>query len=173
MEVWKEISGFCGYQVSNIGRVKRSKKDKEKIIRQQKTNSGYLSVSIYKCGKQYRKNVHRLVADAFLRNENELPFVNHKDENKLNNSVENLEWCSADYNMNYGTINKRISDKRKERTSVKKKPVVQFIGDGKNGIIFESISSAAKETGTQRTSILNCCKGTQKTANGYKWKYAN
>lgn len=120
-EIWKDIPGFENiYQVSNIGNVKtldkyvnssiknnNKVKRKTKILKQYNKN-GYLQVSLSKENKRYYFGVHRLVAMAFLPNTNNLPQVNHKDENKLNNKVDNLEWCSAKYNCNYGTRNSKI-----------------------------------------------------------------
>ena len=108
-EIWKDIDGYEGlYKVSNLGRVKslnylRKGIEKERIPN--KNNSGYLIVGLHKDGKIKNFLIHRLVAEAFIENVNDLPQVNHKDENKLNNCVENLEWCSAKYNSNYGEHN--------------------------------------------------------------------
>jgi len=99
MELWKDIVGYEGYyQVSNYGRVKSLRKNK---ILNQRNRSLYLAVSICFNGVNKSYNVHRLVAIAFLPNINSLPQVNHKDENKKNNHVSNLEWCSAKYNNRY------------------------------------------------------------------------
>ena len=93
MEQWRDIEGFDGlYQVSNQGRVKSLKYGKEKILKGVKSCNGYLTVGLCKDGKEVRKYIHRLVAEAFLPNPQNLPQVNHKDEDKTNNCVENLEW---------------------------------------------------------------------------------
>lgn len=104
--------------------------------------------------------VHRLVAQEFISNPNNLPEVNHKDDNHSNNNVNNLEWCSRLYNVNYG-----------DRTKKTYVPVIMF--DLNNNIIkeFNNQVEAAKETGVKQGSISNCCRGFSKTAGGYKWRY--
>lgn len=127
MENWKTIPETDGlYSVSNLGNVRRNEHYttvkpneqkqnetvafyKEKLIKPYKDSTGYLVVSLRDSkGNTYRKKIHRLVAQAFLPNPDNLNVVNHKDENKLNNVVENLEWCTTNYNANYGTRNARI-----------------------------------------------------------------
>lgn len=122
-EIWKDIVGYEGlYQVSNLGNVKRLKGYKgrgkgyiveEHFIQPSINSRGYQNVVLCKNGKTKTFSMHRLVAIAFLDNSNNLPQVNHKDENKLNNCVDNLEWCNSKYNNNYGTRNKKCSDKWK------------------------------------------------------------
>lgn len=111
-EIWKNIMGFNGYQVSNIGRVRSLKT--YKILKQTINNKGYKILGLSKRGKMSTFLVHRLVADAFIPNPNKLPCINHKDENPLNNCVSNLEWCDQKYNINYGShTNRMIETKRK------------------------------------------------------------
>lgn len=122
-EIWKDIVGYEGlYQVSNLGNVKRLKGYKgrgkgyiveEHLIKPSINSNGYQNVVLCKNGKTKTFTMHRLVAIAFLYNSDNLPQVNHKDENKLNNCVDNLEWCDSKYNNNYGTRNKKCSDKWK------------------------------------------------------------
>lgn len=126
MENWKDIKGYEGlYQVSDCGRIKSLARDvfnprgtvirhmEEKILVQCIDNHGYGRVHLYLNGKMKKIFVHRLVAMAFIENPENKPMINHKDENPLNNCVENLEWCDAKYNANYGTRNARISQKRR------------------------------------------------------------
>lgn len=119
MEIWKDILGYEGlYQISNHGRLKslpkmvgRGKRymSKERIVSSHKSPNGYLRTHLDKEGKRHFFSVHRLVAQAFLDNPNNYPCVNHKNEIRSDNRVENLEWCSFKYNANYGTRNKKIS----------------------------------------------------------------
>ena len=117
-EIWKDIENYDGiYQISNFGRVKslsrqtKSGKYKEIIKKPSLAGRGYYRLALCKNGKPKYYYIHRLVAKAFIPNPNNLPLVNHKDENKLNNNVNNLEWCDSEYNMNYGfcNIKKNIS----------------------------------------------------------------
>ena len=122
-EIWKDIVGYEGlYQVSNLGNVKRLKGYKgrgkgyiveEHLIQPSINSRGYQNVILCKNGKTKTFTMHRLVAIAFLDNSDNFPQVNHKDENELNNCVDNLEWCDSKYNNNYGTRNKKCSDKWK------------------------------------------------------------
>lgn len=115
-EVWKEIPGYDGkYFISSFGNVKviyKWIKDNEKILSPMINKDGYYQVnlSLHKNVKHHR--IHRLVAEAFIDNPNGYPMVNHKDENKLNNRVDNLEWCDHTYNIRYGTRTKRSFEKR-------------------------------------------------------------
>lgn len=100
MEVWKDVVGFDRYQVSNEGRV-RSLKGRIKILKQSNHHQGYKHLNICQDGKQHKIKVHRLIAKAFLPNPTNLEQVNHKDGNKANNNVSNLEWCSRTDNNNH------------------------------------------------------------------------
>lgn len=107
-ELWRDIPYYEGlYQISNYGRVRSFHKNKTKYKTQRTNNRGYLVVQLYKNGKMKNEYVHRLVALTFIPNPNHFPQVNHKDEDKQNNYVENLEWCTAKYNNNYGTARQR------------------------------------------------------------------
>lgn len=169
MEIWKDVNGYEGiYQISTKGRVRNIKYDR--LLRQAKHRTGYVSVMLYRNGNPKRINIHRLVAENFIEKPDGCDIVNHKDENKSNNNIENLEWCSGEYNMKYGTLGKRITQKR-GHCARKKRKVIQMDGCGNTLHIWDSISTASKETGTARTSIFECCIGIHKTANGYVWKY--
>ena len=174
-EIWKDIQGYEGlYQVSNLGRVKSLERYKsnhsckqlvpERIIKVRKNWDGYLKVTLCKDGKVKTYKVHRLVATAFIENPDNLKEINHKDEDKINNCVENLEWCTRVYNCNYGTRSKRSAEKHS-------KPV---IGIHKiTGLILEfpSTMEAERQIGIRHDNISNCCKGKQKSAGGYYWHY--
>lgn len=114
IELWEDIKGYEGrYKISNKGRVKSLINNKgnfrEKILKPSKDKDGYLQVGLSKNGIQKTKRIHQLVAKAFIKNPCNYPLINHKDENKSNNNVDNLEWCTVIYNNNYGTRNKRLS----------------------------------------------------------------
>ena len=111
-EIWKDIQGYEGmYQVSSHGRVRSFKWNRCKILKTRKDKKGYIVVTLTKHSKNYVPKVHRLVAIAFIPNPNNLPQVNHKDEDKSNNNIDNLEWCTNEYNRNYGTRNERAIKK--------------------------------------------------------------
>ena len=112
-EIWRDVKGFEGlYKVNRKGEIYSLLKN---IIRPPKDNGyGYDSITLNKNGKKITRYIHRIVAEAFIPNPNNYPMVNHKDENKKNNNVENLEWCTASYNVNYGTAKIRATIKNKE-----------------------------------------------------------
>ena len=197
-EIWRDVKGYEGlYQVSNLGRVKslerfiKTRKNKngmngyihkqESIRIPTKDYKGYLRLSLCKEGKLKLFRIHRLVAEAFIPNPNNLPQVNHKDENKENNCISNLEWCTNEYNHNYGTRNKRVAEKQKGRKipfeQIKNKIAVLQINKDTNEVIrkYDSIKEAQICCGikTHYSHIGACCKGERKTAYGFKWRYAN
>ena len=109
MEEWRAVPGYEGlYEVSNMGNVRNVRRNK--LLRLPKTNDGYIRVSLYKNGIKTCFQVHRLVAQAFIENPDNLPMINHKDEDKTNNNVTNLEWCDVKYNNNYGSRLERSRD---------------------------------------------------------------
>lgn len=187
MEIWRDVNNYEGlYQVSNQGNVRsldRPRKNydintggfteiliKGKYLKPRITPFGYKAVLLSKNSKRKWYFVHKLVAEAFIDNPDELPFVNHKDENKLNNNVENLEWCTHKYNDNYGTRNERISKAKINNTYNVKS--VQCI---ETGVIYPSIREASRQTNIPNTNISACCKGKYgyKTAGGFHWKYTS
>ena len=126
IEEWRDIKGYEGiYQVSNLGNIrsldrmiKHFPKDyfqKGKILKPGQSTNGYLMVILMNHNKRKTRNVHRLVAEALLENSEGLEEINHKDEDKTNNRVDNLEWCDHKYNANYGNRNKKISIKARNR----------------------------------------------------------
>lgn len=162
MEEWRDIKGYEGlYQVSNEGRVKGLKRNN---LRKFNDNGyGYYMVLLSKDGIKKPLYVHRLVAEAFIPNPDNLPQVNHKNELKHQNNVDNLEWCSNKYNMNYGTARERTSEKQR-------KEVHQFKLDGELVKIYNGINTCA-EFGFEPSCISQCCNGVRKTHKGYIWKY--
>lgn len=160
VEIWKEIVGNENdYLVSNTGKVKNIHNGN--VLKNNPCKNGYLKVDL-RYEKKRTVLVHRLVAEAFLSNPNKYPQVNHKDENKHNNCVDNLEWCDAKYNVNYG-----------ENSKIRNSRVMQCDMDGNVIKIFESIKEASRELNIIEQSISMCCRGVRKTASGYRWCYAN
>lgn len=159
-EIFKDIEGYENlYQISNHGRVKslgNDKTRKEKILKLTKYNNGYLMVILSKQGKVKHFLVHRLVSEAFIPNPDNLSCVNHKDENKMNNTIQNLEWCDYKYNNNYGT--------RTEKTSKKVLCV-------ETGVVYPSVKEAKEKT--KLHSIDAVCRGMRKTCGNFHWKYVN
>lgn len=162
-ETWKDIKGYEGlYQVSDKGRVRNA----DGLIMSQTKRGKYLKVGLSKNGIKKGVSVHRLVALAFIDNPNDLPYVNHKDEDKHNNVATNLEWCTAQYNSTYGTA--------KERNVVsRRKPVIAT--DVKTGEehYFPSLSEAQKQGFAKTSAISRAIAGWcgMKQTGGYYWKY--
>ena len=159
-EIWKDIKGYEGhYQVSNWGRGKSLKWNKEKILQPLIQSNGYYYIGLVKNNKRINYKIHRLVAEAFLPNPNNYKEVNHKDENKANNVVTNLEWCDRKYNQNYGTRTEKCSKK-----------VYQYTLDGKFVKEWKSTAECGRN-GFSQSSVSACCRGRYKTANGFIWSY--
>lgn len=166
-EIWKNISGYPNYQISNMGRVKslgNNKTRKEKILKGVENGRGYLQVVLNKEGKGKKYRIHRLVAAAFIPNPDNLPQVNHRNENKTDNRVENLEYCDSKYNINYGSRNERMA-------KAKSIPILQFSKTDDLLRKWDSAIEVKNELGFDNGYISNCCKGKLKSAYGYKWHY--
>lgn len=160
----KDIAGFEGkYAIDTDGNVwsYRSKK----YLKPRYTQKGYARVHL---GLNTDYYVHRLVAKAFIPNPDELPFINHKDENKLNNKVENLEWCTQKYNDNYGTKRKRLSNAQK-----KKKPVIMYDKETQEKIAeFSSLAEASRVMNADYSNIRVACNSNfKRKCAGYLWKF--
>ena len=164
--IWKDVRNYEGlYQVSNTGLVKRIpsvKCKKERILSQGTQKTGYNYVNLSKNGETHTKRVHRLVAEAFIPNIDNLPEVNHKNEIKNDNRIDNLEWCTREYNLNYGV--------RCKKFSVARGKAVQCV---ETKHIYPSARNASKHTGIYQSSISRCCNKEHgfKTAGGYHWEY--
>ena len=166
-EVWCTIKGFENiYEVSDQGRVKSIGYGDVRILRPIRDQDGYLLVNLYKNGEKKMCKVHRLVAQAFIQNPDNLPQVNHKDENKTNNYVQNLEWCDSKYNNNYGTSNQRRSEKLS-------KPVLQFTKDGEFVKEWKSMNDIQRNLNYSKGNISSCCTGRCKSAYNFIWKFKN
>ena len=175
-EIWKDIVGYEGlYQVSNYGRVRSLDRTytqkarngsilkhtyKGQILKPNNV-SGYLQVNIQKHKKRNDQKIHRLVAEAFIPNLNNLPQVNHIDGNKHNNHVDNLEWVTTSENQlhSYYVLKNNL------------KPVIQYDLEGNFIKEWEATKIASIKLNIHASNITNCCKNNRKTAGGYIWKY--
>lgn len=171
-EIWKDIKGYEGkYQISNTGFVKSlnfNHTGKEKILKNKVNRRGYCYVTIYQNGKQNYPGIHRLVAETFIPNPNQLEQVNHIDGNKENNNIENLEWCTQ-------TENIRHADKTglsNHRGTIKAVEQLDLNGNVINK--FDALADAGRFLGIKGkpVGISRVIRGKRKTAYGYKWRYA-
>lgn len=170
IELWKDIPDYEGlYQVSNTGKIKsfqkwkRAKCPDEYVIKGTVANNGYAQVTLYKKNHRRKFLVHRLVAEAFVENPCNCAFVNHIDENKLNNCADNLEWCTVRYNNAYGTAKFRSM-------LTKSLPIVQLHPTGEWIAIYRGVSFAEDITGISHNEIAACLRGRLDSAGGYLWK---
>ena len=173
------IKGFPGYKISTSGEVFTDHYLHHPIKRKlkpRKSKNGYYNVLLYKDNKGYSKSIHRLVAEAFIPNLYNLPQVNHIDGNKLNNCVDNLEWCDNSYNIRHAIRNGlidtgRLLNSTQKMSNKNKKSVLQFDLEGNFIAEYDSAKEAAKSCGL--TNISACCIGKYKTAGGFLWRYKN
>lgn len=185
-EIWKDVYfidkeivyDYCGYyQISNTGRIRSCDRyvkagikynnqilHKGRIVKPVKLKSGYYMVNLSKKGKENRKSIHRIVASVFIPNPYNLPCVNHKDGNKKNNNVNNLEWCSYKENEKHSwkVLGKQVTNKRK---------VKQYDLQGNFIKTWNSITEAQKKLKINNISFV--CNKLRKTAGGYVWVYAD
>lgn len=165
-EEWRDVPGYEGlYKVSNIGRVKSLNFDgssEERIMTPYDVHK-YKRIRLFKNKTPKSVGVHRLVADAFIDNPENKPYINHIDGNQSNNHVINLEWCTQSENTihAYRVLGFKASGGREKKR-------VRLVETGQ---IFGSIKEASRITGHNRTSIISCCKGRYKTSNGMHWEY--
>lgn len=189
IEEWVEIKDYPMYLISNKGRCKSKERyvrngqgiihKKEKILKPSINNHGYLRYLLYQDGKQYRKYVHRLVADAFIPNPENKPCINHIDCNPKNNAIENLEWCTAKENSSWmmknnrhGSLNKDFEEHHRNGMKALSKSVIgKSIITGEE-IYFEFLNDV-KKIGFQPSCVCNCCKGIRFSHAGYTWRYAS
>ena len=170
-EIWKDIKGYEGYyQISSFGRVRSldrfdgfKNNIKGKLIKCFLSKTGYVRVSLSKNQKYKKFQVHRLVAQAFIENKNNFSQVNHIDEKRDNNNVNNLEWCSAKYNSNYGNRPKRIS-------KIKSKPVISISGSGLMRY-FKSARKASEVLGVEFKNISAVANGKRNHTGGYRFMF--
>lgn len=180
-EIWKSIKNYEGiYEVSNLGKVRsldrkimNSKNYIQKrrgiFLSNQISRKGYLTVNLSKNGENKRIPIHRLVAQAFIINPLNLLQVNHKDENKKNNCVNNLEWCTNEYNSRYGTKGKRTSEKNRNNKSTSK-AIYQYNFSGELLKMWPSAGECERK-GFNHTGISQCCNGKINSYKGYIWTH--
>lgn len=177
MENWRPVAGYESlYLVSDNGNVKslpklitysdgRIRKYNEKILKLQISKSGYTVINLTKDGCKCTKYVHRLVAEAFIPNPEQLPEINHIDEDKTNNHSSNLEWCDRTYNNHHSMITETLNES-------KKVPVIQLTLDGSFIRRWSGIREAARGLGMKtHKHIRECCLGQAKSCYGFKWQY--
>lgn len=171
-EVWEPVKGYEGlYEVSNLGRVKSlymfrhninenklEKIRRDKILSQRIHKTGYMITSLSKNKKRKDFYTHRLVANAFIPNPEKKTYINHIDENKTNNKVENLNWCTQKENVRFSTRTKKIE---------------QLTIDGKHIKTWNNLYEIKDVLGYKKSHINQCCKGTREKSCGYKWRYVN
>lgn len=176
-EIWKPIEGYEGiYSVSNYGRVKRLQRTmynsgtkggiytiREKILtpRVNTKRHGYCEISLHKNGKEKRFKIHRLVAIAFIPNPQHLPEVHHKDGNKKNNNVSNLEWVTSKQNKEHAWLNKLINSNHRKRP----------IKCNESGICFESVVQASQLLKCDRRGIFRVLSGEKEKVKGMSFSY--
>lgn len=208
-EEWRPVKGYEGlYEVSSFGRVRsldrwvnhyRGNKKafrKGQMLKLRTDKDGYVRVGLCIKQKMQLAQVHRLVMEAFVPNPDNLPCVNHRNENKSCNIPDNLEWCTVAYNNTYGGRVEQIANKNRgqkrpqigeklrgivrsedtkqkstEAKRPKMKPVLQYTLDGEFVGEYESVKEAYRQTGVHYGNICNCCIGRFHTAGGYIWKY--
>lgn len=169
--MWTQIKNFPSYSVSDDGKVRNDKREKQKSLK--RTPDGYLAVDLYKDGKRTTAKVHRLVSEAFIQNPDNLPQINHMDGDKFNNSVSNLEWVSAKDNMahalktglwhpSYGMLGKKNPHGGRPGVQIR---IVE------TGEIFQSITDCARAIGGNDRHICDCLSGRQVTHRGYHFEY--
>lgn len=180
-EQWKPIPLYEGlYDVSTLGKVRSIAqytnhhnivaRPRPRMLKHEITHDGYVRVSLSNRGVQKHMMVHRLVALAFIPNPNNLPQINHKDENPQNNFVDNLEWCTGKQNCNYGLHRQRISQRLNTKHHLSK-PVARLDTSGNIIETYKSTREAARKIGVRSENISRCCNGKYKLVCGSKWKY--
>ena len=159
---WREVKEYSNYEVNQLGEIRHKKR--QKILKPRDNNGGYQYVNFKINGKNTNFAVHRIVANAFIPNPNGYTEVNHKDYNKKNNCVDNLEWVSSSQNKQHSYL-------KQENKKSRGKAVNQYTKEGMFLKIFDSVSDAAKELGCCVAAISNCCLGRTKTSQGFRWSF--
>lgn len=159
---WREVKEYSNYEVNQLGEIRHKKR--QKILKPRDNNGGYQYVNFKINGKNTNFAVHRIVANAFIPNPNGYTEVNHKDYNKKNNCVDNLEWVSSSQNKQHSYL-------KQENKKSRGKAVNQYTKEGTFLKTFDSVSDAAKELGCCVAAISNCCLGRTKTSQGFRWSF--
>lgn len=159
---WREVKEYANYEVNQFGEIRHKKR--KKILKPRSNNGGYQYVNFKINGKNTNFAVHRIVANAFIPNPNGYTEVNHKDYDKTNNCVNNLEWVSSSQNKQHSYL-------KKENKKSRGKAVNQYTKDGVFIKTFETITDAAEELGCCVAAISNCCLGRAKTSQGFRWSF--
>lgn len=168
IKIWKPIKDFEGYFINELGEVKSTRSFKgteEKILKGSYNQQGYKTYNLMKKGKVYRKTLHRLLMETYTPNPNNLPCINHIDGNILNNSLENLEWCT------YGHNQKEAYRLGLKQPRIKPKEIVQLDKNYNIVAFWKSTNEAGRKLGYSVGNISNCCNCRIKTAYGYIWRY--
>lgn len=166
---FRDVVGYEGlYGITSCGKVWNYKKGR--FLKPTADKDGYLKVGLRKNGKTKTFLVHRLVAMAYIANPEGLPEVNHKDEVKDHDWLNNLEWCDREYNVNYGTRNEKVSKALKGNENLSCRKGVYCVELDKT---FKSMSEAAIKTGVWQADISKACNGKRRTAGGYHWLLVN
>lgn len=159
---WRTVKEYDHYEVNQYGDVRH--KQRKRILKPRSNKGGYLYVNFKINGKNINFAVHRIVANAFIPNPNGYTEVNHKDYDKNNNCVNNLEWVTS-------SDNKRHAYKLEENKKSRGKKVKQYTKDGNYIKTFDSLSLAAKEFNCSVCAISNCCLGRSKSSQGFLWRF--
>ena len=179
IEQWKPVKGFEGlYEISNLGRVKSLKYGKERIMKPGKNGNGYFQVALRRDGKEKRLLVHRLVAEAFIPNPEGFNQINHKDEVKINNCVENIEWASRSYNINFGSRNEKVSAALINHPTLSKAVEASKYEDFSEICLRFASTMEAGRNGYSSGHVSDCCRGCycREGNNKYRglyWRYAS
>lgn len=185
-EIWKDIKGYEGlYQISNFGRVRslerkvKGRKYRRKFLSIQKNKNGYQKVGLYNSPNHKSISIHRLVALNFIPNPHNKKCVNHKDGNKENNKVNNLEWVTHSENMKHAftkglnfVTKENHSNNIKRSIETNRRPVLRYGGNEKEAKYY-SISEASRKNKVNGSDITQVCKEKKKSAGGYFWRYIN
>ena len=172
MIAYKTINEFSNYLIGNNSEVYNKQTQYSKKPTSNHSGKGYLYVDLYNGNKRKRKYIHRLVAEAFIPNPENKPYINHIDGNSHNNSVENLEWCIPLENVEHASkVLKTMLQYKKANEYRKRKVRMLDKVSGLEVATFESIHAAERDTGIPASNIVACLKGRQSYTKGYSWQY--